>query len=66
MLRKIFGPERKEFSGGRKKPRNKGLHILYSLLNTNRMTKSRMTRAENVVRMGERKNTFTGLVGKPE
>jgi len=66
MLRKIFGSQRKEFSGGPTKLHKKKLHNLYSLLNTIRITKSRMTRAENVVRMIERRNTFTGLVGKPE
>jgi len=66
MLSKIFGSERKESSGGLTKLHKKELHNLYSLPNTIRITKSRMRRAENVVRMAERRNTFTGLVEKPE
>jgi hypothetical protein len=66
VLRKIFGPEGKEVSGWRNKLQNTGLHNLYSLPNSIRMTKSRMTRLENVVRMEERRNTFTDLEEKPE
>jgi hypothetical protein len=64
--RKILGPERKEFSGGWRKLHNEDLHNLYSLPNTIRMTKSRMTWAEHVARMREKRNMYTVLVGKPE
>jgi hypothetical protein len=56
----IFGPEKKEFSGGCRKLHSEEFHNLYSLPNSNRMAKSRMTRAEHVVRMGVKRYKFTG------
>jgi hypothetical protein len=43
------------------------LHNLYSLPNRIRMTKSRRMRwAEHVARMGEKRNPYKILMGKPE
>jgi hypothetical protein len=41
VLRRIFGPEKNEVLGGRRKLHNKVLHDLYSSPNIIRMIKSR-------------------------
>jgi hypothetical protein len=46
---------------------NEGLHNLYSLLNINRMIKSRMMGwAGHVAHMGKKGSAYRVLVGKPE
>jgi transcription termination factor 2 len=67
VLRRIFGPKRDEVTGDWRKLRNEELHNLYSSPNIIRMIKSRRMRwAGHVARMGETRNTYRILVGKPE
>jgi hypothetical protein len=66
-LRKTFGPKRDEVTGGWRKLYNEELHNLYSSPNIIRMIKSRrMIWAEHLARMGEKRNAYRILVGKPE
>jgi hypothetical protein len=66
MLRKIFGPKRKE-DGPWRKSHNYELHNLYSSPNVVRVIKSRRMRwAGHVARMGEGRGVYRVLVGKPE
>jgi hypothetical protein len=61
--------ESDEVMGGWRKLHNKELHDLYSFPNiiTSRMIKSRRLRlAGHVARMGEKRNAYRLLVGKPE
>jgi hypothetical protein len=54
MLRRIFGPQRDEVTGGRRKLRNEELHNLCSSPSVIRMMKSINIRwTGNVARMGE-------------
>jgi hypothetical protein len=67
MLRRIFGPKRDEVTGEWRKLHNEELHKLYSSPNIIRMVKSRRMRwAEHVAGMGEKRNAYRILVGKPE
>jgi hypothetical protein len=67
LLRRIFGPKRDEVTGDWRKLRNEEVHNLYSAPNIIRMIKSRRMRwAGHVARMGERRNVYGILVGKPE
>jgi hypothetical protein len=60
VLRRIFGPKRDEVTGGWRK-----VHI--SSPSIIRMTESRRMRwAGHVARMGEKRNAYWILVGKPE
>jgi hypothetical protein len=66
MLRKIFGPKRKE-DGSCRKFHDDELHILYSSSNIVRVIKSRRMRwAGHVARMGEGRGDYRVLVGRPE
>jgi hypothetical protein len=66
-LRRIFGPKRDEVTGDWRKLHNAELHNLYSSPNIITMTKSRRMRwAGHVARMGETRNAYRILVGKPE
>jgi hypothetical protein len=66
VLRAIFGPEREEVAGGWRRLHNEELHNLYTSPNIVRVIKSkRMRWAEYVARMGEMKNAYIILVGKP-
>jgi hypothetical protein len=54
-------------TGGRRKLYNEGFHNLYSSLSIIKIVKSRRMRwAGHVVRMGEKRNVYRLLVGKPE
>jgi hypothetical protein len=67
VLRRIFGPKRDEVTGEWRKLHKEELHILYSSPNIIRHIKSRRMRwAGHVARMGEERNVYKVLVGKPE
>jgi hypothetical protein len=66
-LRRIFGPKRNEVTGEWRKLHSGELHNLYSSPDIIRQMKSRIMRwAEHVARMGEGRNVYRVLVGKPE
>jgi hypothetical protein len=66
VLRRIFGPERDEVTGQRRKLHNGELHNLYLSPDIIRQIKlRRMGWAEHVARMGEGKIVYRALVGKP-
>jgi hypothetical protein len=67
VLRIIFGPKTDEVTGEWRKFHNEELHILYSSPNIIRQNKSgRMRRASHVERMGEERNVYRVLMGKPK
>jgi hypothetical protein len=67
VLRGIFGPKRDEVTGEWRKLNNRELHNLYSSPDTIRHIKSRRMRwVGHVARMGEGRNVYRVLVGKPE
>jgi hypothetical protein len=67
VLRIIFGPKRDEVSGEWRKLHNGELHNVYSSPNIIRQIKARRMRwAGHVARMGEGRNLYRVLVGKPE
>jgi hypothetical protein len=64
---RIFGPKRDGVTGGWRKLHNEELHNLYSSQSIIRIIKSRRMRwAGHVARMGEKRNVYKLLVGKPE
>jgi hypothetical protein len=67
LLRRIFGPKRDEVTGEWRKLHNEKLRDLYSPPSIIRIIKSRRMRwAGHVARMGEKRNAYRLLVGKPE
>jgi len=67
VLRRIFEPKRDEVKGEWRKLHNDELNDLYSSPNIVRVVKSRRMRwAGHVARMGERRDVYRVLVGKPE
>jgi hypothetical protein len=67
VLRRIFGPNRDDVTGDWRKLHCEELHNLYSSPNIIRLIKSRRMRySGHVARMGETRNTYRILVGKPE
>jgi hypothetical protein len=66
VLRRIFGLKRYEATGGWRKLHNEGLHNLYSSPSIIRMMNPRRIRwTWHVARMGEKRNAYRILVGKP-
>jgi hypothetical protein len=67
VLRRIFRPKRDEVTGERRKLHNGELRNLCSSSDILRQIKSRRMRwAGHVARMGEGRNLYRVLVGKPE
>jgi hypothetical protein len=67
VLRRIFGPKGDEVTGEWRKLHGGELHNLYSSQDIIRQIKSRRMRwAGHMARMGEGRNVYSVLVGKPE
>jgi hypothetical protein len=67
VLRGIFGLKRNEVTGEWRQLHNEELRDLYSSPGIIRIIKSRRMRwADHVARMGEKRNAYRLLVGKPE
>jgi hypothetical protein len=67
VLRRVFGPKRDEVTGEWRKLHNEELNGMYCSSNIVRGIKSRRMRwTGHVARMGERKDIYSVLVGKPE
>jgi hypothetical protein len=67
VLRRIFGPKRDKVTGEWRELHNEELRDLYSSPSIIRIIKSRRMRLEgHVARMGEKRNAYRFLVGKPE
>jgi hypothetical protein len=67
VLRRIFGPKRDEMIGEWRRLHNEELRDLYSPPSIIRIIKSRRMRwVGHVARMGEKRNSYRLLVGKPE
>ena len=66
VLRRIFTPKRDEVKREWRKLHNEEINDLYSSPNIVQVKKLRMRWAEQVARMGERRQVRRVLVGKPE
>ena len=67
VLRRVFGPKRDEVTGEWRKLHSEELNDLYSSPNIVRVIKSRRMRwAGHVALMGESRDIYRILVGKPE
>jgi hypothetical protein len=67
VLRRMFGPKRNETTGDWRRLHNEELNDLYSSPNTIRVIKSRrMGWAGHTARMGEKRDAYRILVGRPE
>jgi hypothetical protein len=67
VLRRIFGPKRYEVTVEWRKLHNEELHNLHSSIYIIKVIKSRRMRwAGHVACMGEKRNAYRILVGKPE
>jgi hypothetical protein len=66
VLRRIFGPKRDEVTREWRKLQNEELHILYSSPNIRQIKSRRMSWMGHVARMGEERNVYRVLMGKPE
>jgi hypothetical protein len=66
VLRRIFGPER-DVAGGWRIAHDEKLHYVYASPNIIRVTKTRSMRwVGHVARMGEMRNEYNILVGRPD
>jgi hypothetical protein len=67
IKRRIFGPKRDEVTGEWRKLHNEELYDLYPSPSIIRIIKARRIRwAGHVARLGDKKNAYRLLVGKPE
>jgi hypothetical protein len=67
VVKRIFGSKRDKVTGGWRKLHNEELHSLYPSPSIIRIIKSRRMRWEgHVARIGEKRNAYRSLVGKPE
>jgi hypothetical protein len=67
VLRRIFGPKRDEVTGVWRKLHNEELHNLYASPSIIRTIESRRMRlAGHVAQVGEKRNAYRKLTGKPE
>jgi hypothetical protein len=67
VMRRIFGPKREEVTGEWRKLHNEELHNLYSSPDIiKQVTSRRMKWAGHVARIGEERELYKVLVGKPE
>jgi hypothetical protein len=67
VLRGIFEPTREKLAGDWRRLHNEELHNLYASENIIGVIKLRRMRwAAHVARMGEKRNVYNNLVGKPE
>jgi hypothetical protein len=66
VLRRIFGPMRDEVTGEWRKLHSGELHNLYSPPDIRQMKSRRMRWAGHVARMGEGRDVYRVLAGKPE
>jgi hypothetical protein len=67
VLRRIFGPKRDEVTGEWRRLHNKELNDLYSSPNILQVIKSRIMRwAGHVARVGEKRDAYWILVGRPK
>jgi hypothetical protein len=67
MLRRIFVPKRNMVTGEWRKLHNEELRDLYSSSSVVRIIKSRRMRwTSRIARVGEKRNAYRLLVGKPE
>jgi hypothetical protein len=66
VLRRIFGPKRDEATGEWRKLNNEEIRDVYSFPSRIRMIKlRRIRRVRHVARVGEKRNAYRLLVGKP-
>jgi hypothetical protein len=67
VLKRIFGPKREEVLEGWRRLYNETLYNLYTSSDINKMIKSRkVRRMGHVAHMGEMRNTYRLVTGKPE
>jgi hypothetical protein len=67
VLGRIIAPKREEVAGGWRRLHNEELHNVYAIPNIIRMINSRrMIWAGHIARMGDVRNAYKILVGKPE
>jgi hypothetical protein len=67
VLRRTFGPKKSRVTGGWRKLHNEELHNLYTSTSIIRIIKLRRMRwVGYVAQMGEKRNMYRLLVGKPE
>jgi hypothetical protein len=66
ILRQIFVPKREEVAGGWRRMHKEELNNLYASPNIRMIKSSGMRQAKHVAHMGEVRNAYKILVGKPE